>query len=60
MKTRRFCPHCGSLLYKSSLRKTENDYTFECRTCQEDFWRIEVLSTRDIDKVRLLRRQITS
>lgn len=56
MKTRRFCPHCGRMLYKSRLSKTENKYVFECRTCDEDFYRIEVLTKRDIDKVREIRR----
>jgi len=56
MKTHKFCPHCGSPLYKSKLHKTENKYDFECRNCQEDFWRFEVLGKHDMQQVKSLRQ----
>lgn len=52
MKTRKFCPHCGRLLIRSNI----SGYAFQCRVCDEDFYRFEVLTTRKISLVRKLRR----
>lgn len=38
MKTRRFCPKCGREL----LRSRVPGYTYECKNCDEDFYRTEV------------------
>lgn len=46
MKTRRFCPHCGGMLLKSKVK----GYAFQCLHCDEDFYRIEVLTKKDIAK----------
>lgn len=40
MKTRRFCPKCGREL----LRSRVPGYTYECKNCDEDFYRTEVLN----------------
>jgi len=56
MKTRKFCPHCGRPLLKSAPSKAKNRYKFQCFACNEDFFSIEVLTTRKIDKVRAIRR----
>lgn len=56
MKTRRFCPHCGRPVVKSNLRKSFNKYDFQCWACDEDFWRFEVLRTKDLPYVKALRR----
>lgn len=42
MKTRRFCPKCGRMLIKSRMK----DYSFQCMNCDEDFYRIEVLTKK--------------
>nr|DAE55332.1 MAG TPA: NADH-PPase NADH pyrophosphatase zinc ribbon domain [Caudoviricetes sp.] len=39
MKTRKFCPKCGQALAQSF---TEG-YAFQCFTCDEDFYEIEVV-----------------
>lgn len=51
MKTRRYCPKCGRILTKSKLQKTENRYDFQCNSCDEDFWRCEVLHKTQIKKL---------
>lgn len=56
MKTRRFCPHCGRPLRKSSLRKSENMYSFQCFACGEDFYKFEVLRKKDLPLVQTLRQ----
>ena len=52
MKTRKFCPHCGRPLLKSQIR----DYAFQCFGCGKDFYRIEVLTTKELPKVQAIRR----
>jgi putative DNA-directed RNA polymerase, subunit M len=52
MKTRKFCPKCGCPVVKS---RTEG-YAFQCHACDEDFYRFEVLTTRQIEQVREIRR----
>ncbi len=56
MKTRRFCPHCGRPLVKSQLSKSINRYTFQCRVCEEDFFKFEVLKKTDMALIKYLRR----
>jgi hypothetical protein len=43
------------MLRKSSIR----DYAFECGSCGEDFYKIEVLRKKDISRVKELRKQNT-
>ena len=57
MKTRKFCPKCGRPVVKSNLNKTGNEYKFQCHGCEEDFWRFEVYSTKQIDIVRNIRKK---
>lgn len=52
MKTRRFCPKCGRPVLKSNIE----GYSFQCHSCDEDFYRFEVLTTRQIEQVREIRR----
>ena len=52
MKTRKFCPHCG----RPVVRSRTPGYAFQCHACDEDFYRFEVLNTRQIPLVRELRR----
>jgi hypothetical protein len=52
MKTRRFCPHCGWELRKSQ----QKGYAFQCLYCWEDFYKIEVLRKKDMEKIKALRR----
>lgn len=52
MKTRKFCPDCGRPLYCSDIP----EYAFQCFACDEDFYRLEVLNTRQIEQVRLIRK----
>lgn len=40
MKTRRFCPKCGRMLLRSRIK----GYEFQCMSCDEDFYRFEVLT----------------
>ena len=42
MKTRRFCPECGRMMSKSKIKGD----SFQCRSCGEDFYRIEVLTKK--------------
>lgn len=56
MKTRKFCPKCGRPLLRSDLSKTENAYKFQCFACDDDFWRFEVYSTKNIAIVRRIQR----
>lgn len=42
MKTRRFCPKYGRMLIRSRMK----DYSFQCMNCDEDFYRIEVLTKK--------------
>ena len=42
MKTRRFCPKCGLMLLKSRIE----GYEFQCMSCDEDFYRFEVLTKK--------------
>ncbi len=51
MKTRKFCPHCG----RPVVRSRTPGYVFQCHACNEDFYRFEVLNTRQIPLVRELR-----
>lgn len=53
MKTRKFCPHCGRPLVRSTIE----DYRFQCHGCDEDFYRYEVFSTKQIDIVRKIRKR---
>lgn len=48
MRTHKFCPHCGKELTRSDNRK--QGYAFQCASCGEDFFRCEVLRTRDLKK----------
>lgn len=52
MKTKRYCPHCGRPVVKSSLHQ----YSFQCYGCDEDFYRFEVLRKDDKDKIDVLRK----
>jgi|GEM_PF-1694666 hypothetical protein len=52
MKARKFCPHCG----RPVVRSRTPGYAFQCHACDEDFYRFEVLNTRQIPLVRELRR----
>lgn len=52
MKTRKFCPKCGRPVVKSRTK----GYAFQCHACDEDFYRFEVLTTRQIEQVREIRR----
>jgi ribosomal protein L33 len=52
MKTRRFCPKCGRPVLKSQNR----DYTFKCNACDEDFYRFEVFSKKDLAQVLQIRK----
>jgi hypothetical protein len=52
MKTRRFCPHCGRPLLKSQVK----GYAFRCFCCDADFYRFEVLRKRDLENVKLIRK----
>lgn len=52
MKARKFCPHCG----RHVVRSRTPGYAFQCHVCDEDFYRFEVLNTRQIPLVRELRR----
>ena len=52
MKTRKFCPHCG----RPVVRSRTPGYAFQCHACDEDFYRFEVLNTRQTPLVRELRR----
>ena len=42
MKTRRFCPKCGRMLLRSIIK----GYEFQCMSCDEDFYRFEVLTRK--------------
>lgn len=42
MKTRRFCPKCGRMLLRSRIK----GYEFQCMSCDEDFYRFEVLTRK--------------
>lgn len=55
MKTRRFCPHCGRPVLKSNNDKHYNKYSFQCYSCDEDFFKFEVLRIKDMDKIKELR-----
>ena len=44
MRTHKYCPRCYRQLKRTRLR--ELGYSFECVHCDEDFFRIEVLSTK--------------
>lgn len=57
MKTRRFCPKCGRPVIKSKLTKSPNRYTFQCYGCEEDFWKVEVLRIKDLERVKILRKE---
>lgn len=50
--TRKFCPHCGRPVVQSRTP----GYAFQCHACDEDFYRFEVLNTRQMPLVRELRR----
>ena len=50
--TRKFCPHCG----RPVVRSRTPGYSIQCHACDEDFYRFEVLNTRQIPLVRELRR----
>ena len=50
--TRKFCPHCG----RPVVRSRTPGYAFQCHACDEDFYRFEVLNTRQMPLVRELRR----
>lgn len=52
MKTRKFCPKCGRPVVKSCIK----GYAFQCHSCDEDFYRFEVLTTRQIEQVREIHR----
>lgn len=52
MKTRRFCPKCGRPVVKSEIE----GYTYQCHGCEEDFYRFEVISTKMMDIVRVIRK----
>ena len=52
MKTRRFCPKCGRPVLKSNIK----GYVFQCHSCDEDFYRFEVLTPRQIKQVQEIRR----
>lgn len=54
MKTRRFCPKCGRPVLKSHNDKHYNNYSFQCFSCDEDFFKTEVLRKKDLVQVRLL------
>lgn len=58
MKTRRFCPHCGRPLRKSSLGKSEKKYSFQCFLCGEDFYKFEVLRKKDLPSVLAIRQLV--
>lgn len=53
MKTRRFCPRCARPVVKSRIKS----YAFRCYCCDEDFYRFEVLSTKDLNQIKKIRRQ---
>ncbi len=42
--TGRFCPKCGRMLSKSPIK----GYSFQCKSCDEDFCRIEILTKQQI------------
>lgn len=46
MKTRRYCPKCGREL----LRSRVPGYVFECKSCDEDFYRFEMHLVPDSDE----------
>ncbi len=46
MKMRHFCPRCGRPMLKSNIKK----YAFQGYCCDEDYYRFEVLTTRNIDQ----------
>jgi len=52
MKTRRFCSKCGRPVLKSQNR----DYTFQCNACDEEFYRFEVFSKKDLAQVLQIRK----
>lgn len=52
MRTNKYCPHCGRLLLKSNIK----DYSYQCNVCDEDFYKFEVLSTKDIALTRSIRK----
>lgn len=52
MKTRRFCPYCG----RPVLKSRNKGYAFQCYGCDENFYRFEVLKTRQVEQVREIRR----
>ena len=56
MKTRKFCPHCGRPVVKSQTK----GYCFQCYGCEEDFYRFEVASKKDIAIVRKIRKRAYS
>ena len=56
MKTRKFYPHCGRPVVKSQIE----GYRFQCHSCQEDFYRFEVFSTKEIEEVREIRKRAYS
>ncbi len=46
MRTHKYCPHCYRQLKRTRLRKL--GYSFECVYCDEDFFRVEVLSVKTV------------
>lgn len=53
MKTRKFCPYCGRPVVKSRTK----GYAFQCYGCDEDFYRLEVNTTKQIEIVRYNRKE---
>ncbi len=47
MEGKACCPHCGSELEKSTVE----EYTFQCKICDEDFCQCEVLTTKNHERI---------
>lgn len=56
MKVHYFCPHCGRPVQISHNDKEYNGYSFQCYNCDEDFFRFEVLTKKEMGTVKALRK----
>lgn len=54
MKTGRFCPKCGRMPSKSKIK----GYSLQCKSCNEDFYRIEVLTGKQITQKQIAMEKI--
>lgn len=48
MKTRHFCPKCKRMLNRETHKELRREYPFVCLHCDENFYRIEVLTKKQL------------